>query len=169
MKCQGCEALSRGGLGARQPWGQAPFQLDSSALFHSALDSSLVWSALLCSALPAPLCSGQVRCLWYFIFGVSAPAKENSLQSLVEEKVQSLSHRGADLSRLKSLFLVPYCFVLMQMRTSNSHSLIGLKITLLIGQNGVVLIGKNVDGDIGMLLQLYGESLSPIGWNTIPL
>lgn len=49
-------------MGARQPWTQAPLQLDSSALLWSAppavVQSALVWSGetslVFCCAAPAP-------------------------------------------------------------------------------------------------------------------
>lgn len=59
-----------------------------------------------------------------------------------KEKVYSWSQRGDDLYWQKSLPLVLDWSVLMQMTTPNPHSFIGLKSSVLIGQNGVSLIDQ---------------------------
>ena len=58
---------------------------------------------------------------------------------------------------------VPNWSLLLYMRTPNLHSLIGLKGTVLIGQNGTTLVSEEADRDLAAQFQLDGESLSPIG------
>ena len=46
----------------------------------------------------------------------------------------------------------------MQISTSNSHTLIGPKGTVLMGQNGATLVCKDADRSVPAQLQLYREA-----------
>ena len=100
----------------RQPWGQTPFRLDSSAPHRSGL----VWSALFCASLlwPTLVHSALLR---QDILSVSAQLRKHSAQW--KGKPPSQSHMGAGLYRQRFLPLFPDWFVLMQMRTPNPRSL----------------------------------------------
>ena len=124
----GCE----NSLGTRQSWGQAPFQLDSSTLLHA-------------------VCSAQ---LWWDMFGVSAPARETGFGG----KGKCAPRARRELTKTEVSTSGPDWSVLMQIRTPNSHSLIGPKGTALISQNEATLVSEEADGDVAVH-QLDCESL----------
>lgn len=70
---------------------------------------------------------------------------------------------GTDLDRQKSPSLVSDWSIFMQMRTSSPQNLIGLKGSVLIGQNGATWVSENVVADTAVQLRLAWESLSPSG------
>lgn len=86
-------------------------------------------------------------------------------------KVCSLQARGELTYLEKFLPPVPAWSVLMQMRIPNLHSFIGLKSTVLIGQNGVVLIvqwkfwwGSDLTGKVCVLVEIQFQELLYRGW-----
>ena len=127
------------GSAVKQPWRQDPLQPDSFALFRIGP----LGPVLVCSIL-----------LWQYLFNVSAPARETSLEG--KGKVHSQSQTGADLYRQKSPPLVPDWSILMQMRKPNSWNLVQKALSWLVKMGALWLVREDVDGDIAVQLWLNG-------------
>ena len=122
-----------------QPWGQAPLQLGSSGVVHSAPCTSASSSK-----------NAVLSCPW-------------------KGKVCFLRQRGAGFYGQKSPPLVPGWSVLMQRRTTNPCNLIGPKGTVLIGQNRAIhwleLCSSDWMGKTSVLLVEIGlQGLLYRGW-----
>ena len=117
-----------------------------------ALGQGLSLARQLCSALVCSTCSGPatlfcscacllpsalVRHLQYF-----SSSQETVFSVWWKGEVHSQRQRGAHICGHESLPLVPDWSILMQMRIPNPHSLVGPKGTVLIDQNGAVMIGQ---------------------------
>ena len=121
-------AHSENGMALREPLGQAPLLLDSSALLYSSLlCAALGWSPL--------ICSGETSSVFQFSQGVAV------FSLWLKEKWWSSSQQETGLYGKESLPLTPDLFVLMQTRTPKPHNLIGTKCTVLICQNRAVAVG----------------------------
>lgn len=87
---------------------------------------------------------------------------ENSLQSSMERKSAPHPSLEPEESYLYTRSPCPWSLigsVLIQMKTLNSHHLIGPKVTVLTGQNGATLVSEDVYRNIAVQTQLVRESL----------
>ena len=150
----------------RSPWGDAPLQLDSSALLCLVFSLLCAGLPLLCLALPHLSFSALVQ---GDIFNISAPARET--QSLVEMGKCAPWAREELTYRERS----PYSWFLISMPLCKwRHQILEVWLVWkalsfwLIGQNEATVVSENANEDIATQLQLDRESLSPTGWNTAP-
>lgn len=119
-------------------------------------------SALPLSVPPAVLHSGLTICPQCFMFSILAPFLKTVFSLPWKEKV----HPTPPLSQRRATYIhrspCPWSLigsVLIQMKTLNSHHLIGPKVTVLTGQNGATLVSEDVYRNIAVQTQLVRESL----------
>ena len=137
---------------------------DSSIIFQLNYDTEQLWNsvavrwpwgkvALVLQLNPsAPLWSDPTRQLkWY------SSSQGNSLQWI---KLHSPSQRRADSYKEK--------FVLLQLRTPNSHGFIGSKSTCPVRMELLWLVSEDVNKNVAAQLQWDGEHLSLTVWSAIP-